>query len=112
MNFIKLLPVIISIAFLSAHYYRAGFLPLVIIISLSLLVLLVRQSWAVRVIQVELFIGGIEWIRTVYNLVMARQSMDMPWVRLALILGAVSLVSFCSICIFRAGSLKTRYRLK
>ena len=52
MNFIKLLPVIISIAFLSAHYYRAGFLPLVIIISLSLLVLLVRQSWAVRVIQV------------------------------------------------------------
>lgn len=111
MNFVKLLPIIISIALLSAHYYRAGILPLVIIISLSLLVLLVRQSWAVRIIQVELFIGGMEWIRTVYSLVMARQSMDMPWIRMALILGTVSLVSFCSIFIFRARSLKTRYQL-
>jgi hypothetical protein len=56
-----------------------------------------------------LFVGGMEWIRTAVNLVMIRQSMNMPWVRLAFILGCISLLSFGSIFLFRLKSLRKRY---
>lgn len=109
MNIVRLLPVILSILLLSAHYFRAGFVVLVIVISSSLLLLLIRKPWVVRVIQVELVIGGIEWIRTTIHLVLMRQSMSMPWIRLAIILGSVSLLTFCSLLVFRSVSLRRRY---
>lgn len=111
MNFLRLIPVILSIMLLGAHYYRAGFIPLVVIILASLFLLFIRQTWVVRVIQVELIIGGIEWFRTTFNLVMIRQSMNMPWIRLAVILGGVALLAFCSLLVFRSESLKKRYNL-
>lgn len=109
MNFLRLLPVILSMMLLGAHYYRAGFIPLVVIIFASLFLLLIRQPWVVRVIQVELVIGGIEWVRTTFNLVMMRQSMNMPWIRLAIILGGVALFTVFSLLVFRSVSLKKRY---
>jgi general stress protein CsbA len=96
---------------LSAHFYRAGFIVLVVILFASLFLLFIRQSWIVRVIQVELVIGGLEWFRTTYNLVMMRQSMNMPWTRLAIILGSVALLTFCSSLVFRSKFLKKRYSM-
>jgi len=109
MNFLRLLPVILSMLLLGAHYYRAGFNVLVVIVFASLFLLLIRQPWIVRVIQVVLVVGGIEWLRTTYNLVMVRQSMNMSWIRLAIILGSVALLTFCSLLVFRSESLKKRY---
>ena len=109
MNFLRLLPVILSMLLLGAHFYRAGFIVLVVILFASLFLLFIRQTWIVRVIQVELVIGGLEWFRTTYNLVMMRQSMNMPWTRLAIILGGVALFTFCSSLVFRSKSLKKRY---
>jgi len=109
MNFLRLLPVILSMLLLGAHFYRAGFIVLVVILFASLFLLFIRQTWIVRVIQVELVIGGLEWFRTTYNLVMMRQSMNMPWTRLAIILGSVALFTFCSSLVFRSKSLKKRY---
>jgi hypothetical protein len=97
---------------LSAHFYRAGFIVLVVILFASLFLLFIRQSWIVRVIQVELVIGGLEWFRTTYNLVMMRQSMNMPWTRLAIILGSVALLTFCSSLVFRSKFLKKRYSME
>jgi hypothetical protein len=111
MNFIRLLPVILSLLLLGAHYYRAGFIPVVAIMGAGVLMLLIRRPWAARIVQILLCVGGIEWIRTTFGLVMMRQSMGMPWVRLALILGGVALLSFCSVFIFRAGSVRRRYKL-
>jgi len=109
MNFLRLIPVILSMMLLGAHFYRAGFIVLVVILFASLFLLFIRQTWIVRVIQVELVIGGLEWFRTTYNLVMMRQSMNMPWTRLAIILGGVALFTFCSSLVFRSKSLKKRY---
>ena len=109
MNFLRLIPVILSMMLLGAHFYRAGFIVLVVILFASLFLLFIRQTWIVRVIQVELVIGGLEWFRTTYNLVMMRQSMNMPWTRLAIILGGVALLTFCSSLVFRSKSLKKRY---
>ena len=109
MNFLRLIPVILSIMLLGAHFYRAGFIVLVVILFASLFLLLIRQPWIVRVIQVELVIGGLEWFRTTYNFVVMRQEMNMPWIRLAIILGSVALITLCSSLVFRSESLRKRY---
>jgi len=110
-NFIRLLPVIVSLLLLGAHYYRAGFIPLVASMGTGVLILLVRQPWAVRIVQVLLIVGAIEWTRTTFVLVMMRQSMGLPWMRLSLILGGVSLLAIGSLFVFRAGSVRRRYKL-
>lgn len=109
MVLIWLLPVLLSIFLLAAHVFRAGFFLLVFVVLASLFILLVRRPWAARVIQAELVLGGIEWIRTAVNLVDVRQMHGMPWVRLAVILGAVALFTLCSAVVFRLKPLRERY---
>jgi hypothetical protein len=111
MNFIRLLPVIISLLFMAAHFFRAGLLPVAAIISVAPFLLLVHHRLVVRIIQTLLAIGSIEWIMTLSRLVSMRQAMGMPWIRLALILGAVSMIAFGSIFMFRLKSLRARYKL-
>jgi len=111
MNFIKLLPAIISLLFMAAHFYRAGLIPVALIVLFAPLLLLVPHRRIVRVIQVLLALSGIEWIMTLSRLVSMRQAMGMPWIRLALILGAVAIMTFGSIFMFRLESLRIRYKL-
>ena len=112
MNFVRLIPVIISMLLLAAHFYRAGHLILVILITASPLLLLIRASWIVRLIQVELLLGGIEWIRTAIKLVHIRQAHNLPWERLAIILGSVAALTIFSSLAFNLKTLKTRYKAR
>jgi len=111
MNLIKLLPVIISLFLMGAHFYRAGLMPAAVIVSVVPILLFVPHRWVVRIIQALLGIGSIEWIITLSRLVSRRQALGMPWIRLALILGSVSMIAFGSIFMFRLKSLRTRYKL-
>ncbi len=111
MNFIRLLPVFISILLLAAHFYRAGLIVLVLLILASPFILLARKPWAARIIQIELVLGGMEWIRATINFVQIRQAYNMPWTRLAIILGTVALVTLISAFVFRSRFLKDRYRI-
>ncbi|MEW6601783.1 MAG: hypothetical protein AB1499_12500 [Nitrospirota bacterium] len=111
MNFIKLLPVFFSLLLMTAHFYRGGSLPLTVTVLTGLLLLIVPRRWVARMIQAMLAIGGIEWIVTMYRLVSIREAAGMPWIRLAVILGAVSMITFGSIFIFRLKSLRIRYKL-
>ncbi len=109
MNFVRLLPVILSLLVLAAHFYRAGNLILVVLIAASPLLLLIRTSWIVRLIQVELLLGGIEWIRTAIKLVHIRQAHNLPWERLAIILGSVAAFTILSTLVFNLKGLKKRF---
>jgi len=109
MNFVRLLPVIMSMLLLAAHFYRAGHLILVVLIAASPLLLLIRALWIVRLIQVALILGGIEWIRTTIRLVLMRQTHNLPWERLAIILGSVAAFTILSSLVFKFKSLKARY---
>jgi hypothetical protein len=111
MNFIKLLPVILSLLLLGAHFYRMGELGLVLITVVILLILPIRKSWVVRLVQIVLLTGGIEWVRTLWMLAKMRQAAGAPWMRLALILGGVALLTMCSALVFRSRSLLERYYL-
>ncbi|MHC4131090.1 MAG: hypothetical protein ACYSSP_11545 [Planctomycetota bacterium] len=111
MNFIKLLPVLLSALLMAAHFLRMGSLILVVV-SLALpLLLLLRKRWAVRAVQICLIIATLEWFRTLYVIARQRIDMSMPWTRLAVILGGVAVFTGLSACVFFMKSLKIRYKL-
>src|SRR5512139_2992004 len=100
MNFIRLLPVILSILLLGAHFFRAGNVAFVLCAVVTLLMMMIRKPWVARLVQLVLVIGGIEWIRTAVILAKMRQAAGAPWMRLVLILGAVAALTICSSFIF------------
>lgn len=109
MNVIRLLPVILSLILLAAHFYRAG---QVVVTALCLalpLLLLLRKSWVPRLFQVLLVLGALEWLRALYGFAAMRIAFGEPWTRLALILGAVALFTGLSGLVFRNRKLQARY---
>ncbi len=96
MNSIRILPLIISSFVLGAHFYRADLLPLVILCLNLPFLLLIRSNAVLRLLQVCLILGSLEWLRTIYILIIDRQQFDQPWTRLAIILGLVALCTALS----------------
>ena len=94
MNFVRLLPVILSILLLAAHFFRAGdnFYMLTLLILLPLL--LIKKSWVPWLLQVALVLGAVEWLRTLMFVAQMRIEFGMPWARMAIILGAVDVYGF------------------
>jgi hypothetical protein len=109
MNLIRLLPVILSMLLLAAHFYRAGLLPLTVLCLSLPLLLLSHQAWVPRLFQVMLLLGALEWLRTLYGFVSMRLAFGEPWVRLAVILGAVALFTGLSGLVFNSRRLRERY---
>ena len=109
MVFLRLLPVFISFLLLSAHFYRAGQIDLAIIPLLLFVPLIFRKSWVPWLIQLVLLLGAIEWLRTLYSVAQIRIEFGMPWVRMAVILGAVALFTALSGLVFRSKGLRKRY---
>lgn len=96
MNLFRLLPVILSMLLLGAHFYRAGHLLLAGAALLSLGLLCIRKPHAVWLMQGLLVAGAAEWLATAIRLVMDRQAQGLPWLRLAIILGLVALCTLLS----------------
>ncbi len=112
MNFLRLLPVILSCLLLAAHFSRNEIM-LLTLVSLALpFLLLVRRPWVPRLFQVLLVVGALEWIRRLIALALERQGAGEAWVRMAAILGMVAALTASSALVFRAGGLKGRYGLE
>ena len=88
MNFIRLIPVFISFLLLGAHFVRAGQTILAVALLCVLLLLLIRQYWVPWIMQLILLLGAVEWLRTLYAVAQIRIGADMPWMRMAIILGS------------------------
>lgn len=109
MNFLRLLPVLVSMLLLAAHFFRAGQLVIVFVLLGLLPLLMVRKFWVPWVMQIVLLLGAVEWLRTLVFVAQMRIEYDMPWTRLAIILGAVALFTACSGLVFRGKALRKRY---
>lgn len=105
-----LVPVVLSLLVLAAHFLRSGSPVLVLLVLIVLGLLLVPRRWAARVVQVTLLIGALEWVRTLLDLVFARLQAGTPMRRLVVILAVVALVTGGSALVFRAPRLRARYR--
>ena len=109
MNILRLIPAILSLLLLAAHYYRAGLLPVAVVIVVSLFMLIFRRQWPLRIARVLLFAGTFEWIRVTFLLTSARQAAGAPWVRLAMILAAVTVICCSSLVFLYSRPVKRMY---
>jgi hypothetical protein len=87
MNFFRLLPVILSLLLLAAHFLRAGQTVITLAFLLLVLLLFLKKSWIPLLTQVVLLLGAAEWLRTLYSVAQMRIEFGMPWTRMAIIPG-------------------------
>jgi hypothetical protein len=106
---LALAPILLSFLLLAAHFFRFGQLVLVGVALLLPFLLLVRKRWAARTLQVALFLGAAEWVRTIFVFALARMAMGYPYLRMALILSAVALCTAGSAFLFKTPALRSRY---
>jgi hypothetical protein len=106
-----LLPVVLSLAVLGAHFLRYGSSIGVLAALLLIALLFLRRPWVARVMQVVLVLGTLEWLRTMYELGHMRALQGQPYGRMLVILGIVAVVTLCSALLFQSKTLKTMYGL-
>lgn len=109
--FVQLLPAIVSLLVLGAHFLRSGSIILFFLTVALTFGLFIREPFMARVTQVALILATIEWGRYAIVFVSARMEAGQPWQRLAIIIGVVGLVSFASIFVFRTQAIKSMYHL-
>jgi hypothetical protein len=95
-------PAVFALLLLSAHFYRGGdLIPATVCVTLPLL-LLVQRRMALRVVQFALAVGVPIWIHTAVVLTRMRMQFNAPWLRMLLILSAVSM--FSGLCVWLLNS--------
>ena len=102
-------PIALSLVVLGAHFMRYGNSIAVLGLAGLIALLLVRQPWVARLMQVVLILGALEWIRTLYELAQVRAALGQPYTRMVVILGVVAAVTFCSALLFQSPTLKGIY---
>lgn len=107
---LQLLPVVLSLLVLAAHFLRAGNFLMVVLILALLGLLAVPRAWAARTVQVALLLGVVEWIWTLSRLAGARARAGEPALRMTIILGMVALLTGLSALLFRSARLRRRFR--
>ncbi len=106
---LQLLPVVLSLLVLGAHFFRAGHVVMVAVVLALVALLGVRRQWAARALQVALVLGAVEWVRTLVRIAAERVAVGQPMLRLILILGSVALLTASSALVFRTERMRRRY---
>lgn len=111
MTFLIRFPMVLSLIILAAHFLRESSLGLVFLCLLCPFFLLIHERWSARVIQAVLLLGALVWIFSAFSIGQERMAAGRPFVRMAVILGSVALVSAASAFLFYLPSMKKRYKL-
>ncbi len=89
--FIRLLPIILADLLFAAHIMRFhGFVPALFVVLFGL-TLFIRRPIIPKIWQILLLLAVGEWIRVAMLFVRYRMAMEMPYVRLLIIMGMVIL---------------------
>lgn len=99
----------LCLSVLGAHFYRAGLWPLMAVCVLLIGLLAWRRPWVPPVLQAALLLGALEWLRTLALLAQQRMALGQPWMRMALILLAVALLTAASALVWRNRRLRLRF---
>lgn len=106
------IPIVLSLVVLGAHFMRYGSEIGVIGALVLIALLFVRQPWVPRLLQVVLVLGALEWLLTTWGLVQMRAAQGQPFIRMAVILCVVALLTFGSALLFQTPTLKRIYRIQ
>ena len=94
---------------LAAHFLRQGNLGLMLIALAVPFLFLVRRRWSLILMQCCAYAGAILWAVTAAGLVAARMSEETPWLRTALILGAVAIGTAAAGALLNSSAARSRY---
>jgi hypothetical protein len=94
---------------LAAHFYRSENLLLALVFLLAIFLVSVRRPWAAYAMQICLLLGAVEWLRSTISLVLARSAAGAPFLRLAIILGSVTLFTALAALVFRTRRLRKHF---
>lgn len=107
--FARLFPAVLSLLTLGAHFLRRGHLvPCALCVALAF-VLALRRPWVPLLVQAALFVGAIQWAGTALFTVRERAHEGGPVVRLAIILGFVTLFTAASAWLVGSRRVRERY---
>lgn len=98
-KFLFILPVLSSIL-LAARFSRGGNDYIALACLLLPFLLFTKKRWIMRFYQLILFGGAAIWLERAIFLIKLRQRMNMPWMRLGIILVAVALVTLLAALVF------------
>jgi len=99
---------IISCWLLAAHFLRAGNVIMTGVCVLLPALLFLHRRWSVRALQVSLYCGTALWLRTAVLIARQRMRLGQPWGRMAVILGAVAVVTMISGLVLKSGPKTTQ----
>nr|WP_319584691.1 4Fe-4S binding protein [uncultured Pseudodesulfovibrio sp.] len=88
----RLLLPIAALLLLGAHGLRQGDFGLVASLAVLAGLLCTRRAWVRPVVIVALLWGGVVWARATVDFIAFRQAFELPWLRLAWIMGGVILL--------------------
>ena len=106
-----LIPPVIGFLLLAAHFFRSESLPATLVCFFAILLVFVRRPWAAYIIQVGLVLGSAEWLRSTISLILSRSASGEPFLRLAIILGSVTLFTALASLVFRTSKLRYHFRI-
>ena len=107
---VALVPSALALLVLAAHFLRAGWLPLVVILVALIPLLGLRRRWVPRLFQVILGLGAMEWLRTLLELRDIRLALGQPHARMVAILGGVALFTAVCAALFELTPVRNWYR--
>ena len=93
---VALIPILLSCLVLAAHFFRGDHTYLMLAVCAVPLLLLIRRTWALALVQAILIAGALEWVRTLFEIRAVRIDEGREWHRMAYILGGVALFTFLS----------------
>jgi hypothetical protein len=104
-----LFPAGLGVLVLGAHLVFHGWVVALPLALVLFALLWVRRPWAARALQAALALGAAEWVRTLLASASERRAAGQPWLRMAIILGAVALVSLAGAALLESPALRRRF---
>ncbi|TDI31623.1 MAG: hypothetical protein E2P03_07695 [Acidobacteria bacterium] len=109
MNFLRLLPVLLSCLLLGVNFLFRGNTVMTMVCLAFPLLLLLRRSWVPPLIQLGMFLGSMVWVQTLLFQASARQARGAPVIRDVAIMAGMTLFTGVAALVFMLPALRQRY---
>ncbi|NOZ03255.1 MAG: hypothetical protein GXO92_01410 [FCB group bacterium] len=105
----RVILLVLAFLLLGAHFLRGGNMVLVVGSVLVPLLLFIKKRWILVLVQWLAYFGALSWAYTTFVLVHRRIQMGGPWLRMLLILSAVTVITFLAGYLLKSDVVRKRY---
>ena len=106
---LRIVLTVIASVFIAAHFLRAGDFILVALCLATPALFFVRQRWSLLVLEGLSYGAAVVWLVTAWQIVEVDKAIGKPWLRAAIILGAVAAFTVLSGFLLRSKTWRARY---